>query len=129
MFNQKEDKEILELKWREFLDDKRKSRLKRYYSLLQAIKIIFMYIFAFVGISFIMYHYIFGQPYVCSIYETDFSANNNIQEILLQGCYNGNRECDNDLMNCRDEVYIITENCSAYCLREIFEPTCKKIMY
>ena len=136
MFDQKRDKEIIEKSIRNSLNKKhnerKKQKLKRYYNLLVVIKIVCMYIFAFIGFSLFFYHFILGQPYQCA-FEDDKDTEEQCIELNFLN-HTEYKKLDEDIINCETELIYYKEQYNKLenqtrieYLRELLSGICQEI--
>lgn len=129
LFDSEEDKKAL----RQAIKD---IKLKKWQSLgrvLFVIKIGMMYIFAFVGFSFLFIYFLLGQNLVCNkqkvdiVFDQDTSAINPINDsVYLQWCHEDNIRLRKQYDDCRAQLTNFTDSCEAYCIQSVFEPVCNK---
>lgn len=81
------------------------------HSILRLIKIYFLNIMAFVGVCFLFYHFLLGQPYVCTMSE-DCNYNNQITN-------NAVFAISNDLTDCKQQILNLTNSCDDYCYNKL----------
>lgn len=127
MFDIKEDKKVLKVEIVNILGKTKKSKTKRLYSLFTSIKIASMYFFALVGFSLLFYHFLLGQPYLC----TKYKYYNPNQPILNQEDDNiiekDLSNCQYDLSECQIKLDNMFDNFTDSCLQEVFKPICEEL--
>lgn len=131
MFDAKEDKKKL-IEFAKLVLDKRERRINRVMGFFKSLLIMFCWLiftfglFMFLAISVLQKQY---TTIICKGQNDEqLEYHLTTKEALLNGCYSSYAECKEKLSNCETENTNLTRNYTNYCLREIFEPTCKQIM-